>query len=65
MFQKKFVFKKVNKKKFKWEIMNLNSKNATCHGATPAKIHKQFCNSYLPMITKIINKSITEGTFPS
>ena len=27
-------------------------------------ILKQFCDSYLPTITKIINESITEGTFP-
>ena len=37
----------------------------TCHGAIPAKILKQFCDSYLPIVFKIINKSITEGTFPS
>ena len=61
----KFDFKKVHEKEVKREIMNLNSKKATCHGAIPAKILKQFCDSYLPIITKIINKSITEGTFPS
>ena len=37
----------------------------TCHGAIPAEILKKFCNSFLPIITKIINESITEGTFPS
>ena len=31
----------------------------------PAKILKQFCDSYLPIITKIINESITKGNFPS
>ena len=31
----------------------------------PAKILKEFPDSYLPVITKIINESITEGTFPS
>ena len=40
-------------------------KKVTCHGALPAKILKHFCDSYLLIITKIINKSITEGTFPS
>ena len=30
-----------------------------------AKILKQFCDSYRPIITKIINESITEGTFQS
>ena len=29
------------------------------------KIIKQFCDSNVPIITKIINESITEGTFPS
>ena len=50
---------------FKREIMNLNSKKATCHGAIPAKIFKQFCDSYFPVIIKIIRGSITEGTSPS
>ena len=45
--------------------MNLNSKKAICHGAIPAEILKQFCDSYLPKITKLINESFTEGTFPS
>ena len=45
--------------------MNLNSKKAAYYGAISANILKQFCNSYLPIITKIINESITEGTFPS
>ena len=45
--------------------MNLNSKKATCLVAIPAKILKQVCDSYLPIITKIINENITEGTFPS
>ena len=60
----KFDFKKVHEKEIKQEIMNLNSKKATCHGTIQAKILKQFCDSYLPIITKIINGSITEGTFP-
>ena len=60
----KFDFKKVHEKNIKQEIMSLNSKKATCHGAIPAKILKQFWHSYLSIITKIINESITEGTFP-
>ena len=35
----------------------------TRHGAIPAKILKQFCDAHLPIITKIINESITEETF--
>ena len=61
----KFDFKKVHEQEVKREIMNLNSKKVTCHGSIPAKILKQFYNSYLPIITKIINESITEETFPS
>ena len=61
----KFDFKKVHEEEVKREIMNLNSKKAICHGAIPAKILKQFWDSYLPIITKIINESITEGTFSS
>ena len=60
----KFDFKKVHEKNIKREIMSLNSKKATCHGAIPAKILKQFWHSYLSITTKIINESITEGTFP-
>ena len=61
----KFDFKNVHGKEVKREIMNLNSKKATCHGAIPTRIIKQFCDSCLPIITKVINESITEGTFPS
>ena len=61
----KYDFKKVHEEEVKQEIMNLNSKQATCPGVIPAKILKQFCDSYLLIITKIINESITEGTFPS
>ena len=61
----KFDFKKVHDKEAKRQIMNLNSKKGTCDGPIPAKILKQFCGSYLPIITKIINESITEGTFPN
>ena len=50
-------------KEVKREIVTLNSKKPTCHGAIPAKIIKQFCDSYLPIITKIIIESFTEGTF--
>ena len=35
-------------------------KKAICHGDIPAKILKPFCNSYLPIITKIIYESITD-----
>ena len=49
----------------KQNIMSLDSKKATWHKAIPAKILKQFCDSYLPIITKIMNERITEGTFPS
>ena len=31
--------------------------------AIPARILKQFCESYLPIVLKIINQSITVGTF--
>ena len=42
----KFDFIKVHEKEVKREIMNLNSKKATCHtSAIPAKILKQFCDS--------------------
>ena len=44
--------------------MSLDSKKATWHKAIPAKILKQFCDSYIPIITKIMNERITEGTFP-
>ena len=61
-FSNKFDFKKLHVKQ---EIMNWNSKKATCHGAIPAKFPKQFYESYLLIITKIVEESITEETFPS
>ena len=60
----KFHFKKVHEKEVKREIMNLNFKKTKCHDPIPAKILKQVCKSYLPIITKI-TKSITERTFKS
>ena len=57
----KFDLKKVREKEVKQKIMNLNSKKATCHGAILAKILKQFCDSYLSIITQIINEGIAEG----
>ena len=65
MFQIKSYFRKVHEKEVKREIKNSNSKKATCHRAIPAKTLKQFCDLYLTIIIKMINKSITEGTFPS
>ena len=59
-----FDFKKVHEKEVKRDIMNLNSKKATCHGDIPAKILKQFCDSCLTIIIKIIHENITEGAFP-
>ena len=50
---KQFQFEKEVRR----EMMNLNSKKATCYGSIP--------DSYLPIITKIINESIIEGTFAS
>ena len=61
----KFDFKKVHEKEVKWEVKNLKPKKATYHFAVPAKNLKQFCDSYLPIITKIIMESMAEGTFPS
>ena len=55
----------LHEKEVKREVMNLNSKEATCYGAIPAKILKQYCNSHLPIMSKIINEIITERTFPS
>ena len=40
----KFDFKKVHEKEVKWEIMNLNSKKATCHSDISAKIIHTFQN---------------------
>ena len=54
----KFDFKKVNVKEVKRVVLNLNSKQATCHSTIPAKILKEFWDSYLPIITKTINESI-------
>ena len=56
----------MHEKEVKREIMNLNSKKAKkCHRTISAKIIKQFCDSYLPIIPKITDENSTEGTFPS
>ena len=40
-------------------------KKATYYSTIPAKTFKPFCDSYLAIITKIINEDMTKGTFPS
>ena len=41
----------MHEKEVKPEIMDLNSEKATCHGAILTEFLKQFCDSYLPIIT--------------
>ena len=44
----KFDFKKIHEKEVKREIMNLNSKKATCHGAIPTKLLNNFATQMFP-----------------
>ena len=61
----KFDFKKVHEKEVKREIMNLNSKKQHATVLCQSKFLNNFATHIFPIITKIINESITEGDFPS
>ena len=55
----------MHEKEVKREIMNLNSKKQHATVLCQSKFLNNFATHIFPIITKIINESITEGDFPS
>ena len=57
-------FSKVTESKFRKEMLNFSTKEATKNGDTPAKILKKSVDIYIKEITFIINDFIEKGIFP-
>ena len=60
----KFNIVPITMKEVELEIMALNPKKSTISNDIPTKILKQFCNTYLAVLTNIISSSLAKGTFP-
>ena len=61
-----FSFKMVSMDEVKKEVLKVNSKKSSTHGAIHASILKQTIQAHLKYLTKtfILNISLTESTFP-
>ena len=60
-----FSFNLVSSDEIKREILNLNNKKASREGDIPVNILKDAIDTYLPILTKIINSSIEQNEFPN
>ena len=59
-----FTFNLVSSDKIKREILNLSNKKASREGDIPVNILKDAIDTYLPILTKVINSSIEQNEFP-
>ena len=62
--KEKFEFNEVSSKEVKKVIKSLNKKKAGISTCIPVKILIDSIDTYLPVLTYIINNSIRNGTFP-
>ena len=60
----KFEFNEVSPEEVKKVIKSLNKKKAAISTCIPVKILIDSIDRYLPVLTDIINNSVTNGTFP-
>ena len=60
-----FTFNLVSSDEIKREILNLNNKKASREGDIPVNISKDATDTYLPILTKVINSSIEQNEFPN
>ena len=60
-----FTFNLVSSDESKREILNLSNKKASRKGDIPVNILKGAIDTYLPILTKIINSSIEQNEFPN
>ena len=51
--------------KLKKKILNLNNKKATREGDIPVNLLKGSIDTYLPVLTEIINSSFEQNEFPN
>ena len=59
------TFSLVSSDEIKRKILNLNNKKATREGHIPVNIFKDAIDTYLPILTKVINSSIVQNEFPN
>ena len=59
-----FCFKMVSMDEVEKIVLKLNSKKSSTHGAIPGSILKQTIEVHLKYLTKTINHSLKESTFP-
>ena len=62
--KEKFEFNKVSSEEVKKVIRSLNKKKAAISTCIPVKILVDSIDTYLPVLTDIINSSIRNRTFP-
>ena len=60
-----FTFKLGSSDEIKREILNLNNKKASREGDIPVNILKDVIDTYLPILTKVINSSTEQNEFPN
>ena len=60
-----FTFNLVSSDEIKREILTLNNKKASREGDIPVNILKDAIDTYLPILTKVINSSIERNEFPN
>ena len=58
-----FTFNLVSSEEIKREILNLNNKKTSREGDIPVNILKDAIDTYLPILTKVINSSIEQNEF--
>ena len=60
-----FQFERISSNELKKEILNLNNKKATREGDIPVNLLKESIETYLPVLTEIINSSFEQNEFPN
>ena len=60
-----FHFQRISSNELKKEILNLNNKKATREGDIPVNLLEESIDTYLPVLTEIINSSFEQNEFPN
>ena len=64
IYSELFTFNLVSFDEIKREILTLNNKKASRKEDVPVNILKDAIDTYLPILTKVINSSIEQNEFP-
>ena len=65
IYSELFTFNLVSFDEIKREILTLNNKKASRKEDVPVNILKDAIDTYLPILTKVINSSIEQNEFPN